>query len=121
MRYKHIFKIFFTQGLALKFFDLNYRFHPAIHRVKQVLESKELGAIKNISVTMLLPGTLFKDDDIRYNYALGGGALMDLGCGGLLFFQRRYMKLTFENTRLCHELHSISIFLDRGFSGFCYS
>ena len=59
---------------------MTYRFHPAIHRVKQILESKELGAIKDISVTMLLPGGFLRDDDIRFDYNLGGGALMDLGC-----------------------------------------
>jgi predicted dehydrogenase len=66
---------------------VNYRFHPAIHRVKEILESKELGAIKNISVTMVLPALSFKDDDIRFDYSLGGGALMDLGCG-CYFFQK---------------------------------
>jgi predicted dehydrogenase len=64
-----------------------YRFHPAIHRVKEILESKELGAIKNISVTMILPQPFFKDDDIRYDYTLGGGAMMDLGCG--CYFSQR--------------------------------
>ena len=61
-----------------------FRFHPAIHRVKEILESKELGAIKNISVTMILPPSL-KDDDIRFNYSLGGGALMDIGSRCYLF------------------------------------
>ena len=60
---------------------MDYRFHPAIHRVKEILESKELGAIKNISATLMLPDTLFKEEDIRFNYTLGGGAMMDLGCG----------------------------------------
>jgi hypothetical protein len=45
------------------------------------LESKELGAIKNISATMVLPSVLLKEDDIRFDYSLGGGAMMDLGCG----------------------------------------
>ena len=62
-------------------FIYNFRFHPAIHRVKEILESKELGAIKNISVSMLCPASFLKDDDIRFDYSLGGGALMDLGCG----------------------------------------
>ena len=55
-----------------------------------------MGAIKNISVTMLLPSAMFKDDDIRYDYSLGGGALMDLGCEGYYFFQKDDTKLTFE-------------------------
>ena len=68
-------------GIALKgSIYIDYRFHPAIHRVKEILESRELGAIKNISASLQLPHASFKNDDIRFNYALGGGALMDLGC-----------------------------------------
>lgn len=66
--------------MALDLIWIIYRFHPAIHRVKEILESKEVGAIKDISVKMLLPGGLFGDDDIRFDYTLGGGAMMDLGC-----------------------------------------
>ena len=71
---------------------MDYRFHPAIHRVKEILESRELGAIKDISVTMFLPNGLFKENDIRYDYALGGGALMDLGCQ--CYFSKDDTKLT---------------------------
>ena len=48
--------------------------------MKEILESKELGAIKNISATLALPGGFIKDDNIRFDYTLGGGAMMDLGC-----------------------------------------
>ena len=66
--------------------DYCYRYHPAIHRVKEILESRELGAIKNISVSMQLPTRFFKEDDIRFDYSLGGGAMMDLGCRVLFLF-----------------------------------
>jgi predicted dehydrogenase len=79
---------------------MDYRFHPSIQRVKEILESKELGAIKNISVTMVLPRVFFKDNDIRFDYTLGGGAMMDLGCGLLLFFQKMIRKLTIDKLRL---------------------
>ena len=70
--------------------DYYNRFHPAIHRVKEILESKELGAIKNISASMMLNASYFKDDDIRFNYSLGGGAMMDLGCRFYYFIIRGY-------------------------------
>ena len=79
---------------------MDYRFHPAIHRVKEILESKELGAIKNISATLILPTSLIKDDDIRFDYSLGGGAMMDLGCG-CHFFK--------ENTKLTSMLLGYTI------------
>jgi len=74
----------------------HYRFHPAVHRVKEILESKELGAIKNISVSMLLPHSLIKHDDIRFDYTLGGGAMMDLGCYAMSCIQ--YLSSSIEAT-----------------------
>jgi predicted dehydrogenase len=56
------------------------RFHPAIQRVKEILDSGELGAIKSIETSLALPKGLMPADDIRFNYELGGGAMMDLGC-----------------------------------------
>ncbi|KAG6826555.1 hypothetical protein H0H92_015330 [Tricholoma furcatifolium] len=58
----------------------HYRFHPAAQRVKAIIDSKELGAIKHISARLATLGGYFKSDDIRFNYALGGGSLMDMGC-----------------------------------------
>ena len=47
---------------------------------------------------MVLPASSFKDEDIRFDYLLGGGALMDLGCGcNFLFFSKDDKKLTFES------------------------
>ncbi|KAH0582811.1 hypothetical protein H2248_010719 [Termitomyces sp. 'cryptogamus'] len=59
----------------------HYRFHPAIQRVKAIIDSKELGAIKHISASLAIPkGMGPKTSDIRYNFTLGGGSLMDMGC-----------------------------------------
>jgi predicted dehydrogenase len=55
-------------------------FHPAIQRVKALLDSGKLGAIKSLTANLTLPGSLFKDSDIRFNFELGGGAMMDVGC-----------------------------------------
>lgn len=55
-------------------------FHPAIQRVKAILDSKELGAIKSISAALTAPSGTAKEDDIRWNYELGGGSTMDPGC-----------------------------------------
>lgn len=49
-------------------------------RAKAILESGELGQVKHITVNMMVPQGYFKDDDIRNEYALGGGTLMDMGC-----------------------------------------
>jgi len=58
----------------------HYRFHPAIQRVKAILDSGELGKIKSIDAKLMAPSGAVGSDDIRFNLALGGGAAMDMGC-----------------------------------------
>jgi predicted dehydrogenase len=55
-----------------------YRYHPLTARVKQIIASGELGKIKHLEAefSFLLPSP----KNIRFNYELGGGALMDCGC-----------------------------------------
>jgi predicted dehydrogenase len=56
------------------------RFHPAIQRVKAIIDSGELGAIKEVNAALAVPKGLFGEGDIRMDYDLGGGAMMDCGC-----------------------------------------
>ncbi|KAH8107807.1 NAD(P)-binding protein [Cristinia sonorae] len=58
----------------------HYRFHPAIQRLKAILDSGELGTIKSIESMLHIPKGFVGEDDIRYQFELGGGALMDCGC-----------------------------------------
>ena len=62
--------------------DCCERFHPAINRVKEIVDSGELGKIKSIYGGLRLPiqMKICSYDDIRCDYNLGGGMLMDLGC-----------------------------------------
>jgi predicted dehydrogenase len=55
-----------------------YRYHPLTERVKQIMSSGELGHIRHIDAQFcfLLP----VPNNIRFNYELAGGALMDCGC-----------------------------------------
>ncbi|RDB24441.1 D-xylose 1-dehydrogenase (NADP(+)) 2 [Hypsizygus marmoreus] len=57
----------------------HYRFHPSIQRVKAIIESGELGAVKSISVNLMFP-ELTKESGDRYDYDLGDGAWMNIGC-----------------------------------------
>ncbi|KAJ7149260.1 hypothetical protein C8R43DRAFT_1088243 [Mycena crocata] len=45
------------------------RFHP----------SGELGTVRTVSIWLTLPRGKIKSGDIRFDYSLGGGALMDMG------------------------------------------
>lgn len=55
----------------------SYRYHPSILRAEQIIASGELGTLERIEAVSCFP--LPKFSDIRYDYALAGGATMDLG------------------------------------------
>jgi predicted dehydrogenase len=56
----------------------HYRYHPLAHRMREVVDSGELGAIRHVSTALVVPLPLPRD--IRYRWDLAGGALMDTGC-----------------------------------------
>ncbi|HEY8217039.1 MAG TPA: Gfo/Idh/MocA family oxidoreductase [Acidimicrobiia bacterium] len=56
----------------------HYRYHPLVTRLLEIIGSGELGAVERIETRMCFPLPLF--NDIRYQLALAGGALMDVGC-----------------------------------------
>ncbi|GJE97739.1 Gfo/Idh/MocA family oxidoreductase [Phanerochaete sordida] len=68
-----------SKGLVL-LEAFHYRFHPAVHRLKAIFDSGELGPIKHAEAVMKLPKGYIPDGDIRFDYNLGGGTMMDMGC-----------------------------------------
>jgi predicted dehydrogenase len=56
----------------------HWRAHPLAARMKEIVDSGELGRVRhleaNLCIPFLLPG------DIRYRWELAGGATMDTGC-----------------------------------------
>jgi predicted dehydrogenase len=56
----------------------HYRYHPLAHRMLEVVESGELGRLRVIEAWLCAP--IPKKTDIRYQYDLAGGAMMDMGC-----------------------------------------
>ena len=55
----------------------HYRYHPLAQRMRDIVDSGELGTIRRIEATLCFP--LFKKSDIRFQYDLAGGATMDVG------------------------------------------
>lgn len=55
----------------------HYRYHPFFERLRQVVVSGELGAIRRMGVTLHAP--IPPGRDIRWNFDLAGGSMMDLG------------------------------------------
>ncbi|MEV8403783.1 Gfo/Idh/MocA family protein [Streptomyces niveus] len=56
----------------------HYRYHPLAQRMQEIVESGELGKLQAVEASFCFP--LPKFSDIRYNFDLAGGALMDAGC-----------------------------------------
>ncbi|PPQ63799.1 hypothetical protein CVT24_009794 [Panaeolus cyanescens] len=76
---RQMFELAEQKGLVL-LDAYHYRFHPALQRAKEIILSKELGKIKNVDIKMEIPAGIMKSNDIRFDYELGGGAMMDMGC-----------------------------------------
>ncbi|KAG0704261.1 NAD(P)-binding protein [Suillus ampliporus] len=76
---RRMFSLADQKGLVL-LEAFHYRFHPAIQRVRGIIDSGELGAIKEVNAVLAFPKGFIGSDNIRMNYDLGGGAMMDCGC-----------------------------------------
>ncbi|TFK26201.1 NAD(P)-binding protein [Coprinopsis marcescibilis] len=81
-----MFELAESKGLVLVE-AFHYRFHPVLQRAKAIVDSNELGKILNVSATLVVPSGMFSPDDIRFDYDLGGGALMDVGCYTMNFIR----------------------------------
>jgi predicted dehydrogenase len=56
----------------------HYRYHPLAQRMAELAHGGELGRIQRVETVMCFPLPRFSD--IRYDFSLAGGALMDAGC-----------------------------------------
>jgi predicted dehydrogenase len=58
----------------------HWRYHPYAEQIRDVLDSGELGDVQRVTTRFDIQDGLIGPDDIRWNLAIGGWALMDLGC-----------------------------------------
>ena len=56
----------------------HYFYHPVTRRLRELLDSGELGELRAVEIDMFMPAP--DDGDPRWSYELAGGVLMDLGC-----------------------------------------
>jgi D-xylose 1-dehydrogenase (NADP+, D-xylono-1,5-lactone-forming) len=55
-----------------------YRHHPLTHAVEKIVASGRLGPIRSYKGAFTFP--LTRENDVRFDPALGGGSLWDVGC-----------------------------------------
>ncbi len=55
----------------------HYRHHPLAHRMREIVAGGELGQLRHIETWLCSP--VVNKSDIRYQYGLAGGAMMDMG------------------------------------------
>lgn len=68
-----------SRGWAWEAF--HYADHPLIARVLELVQSEEIGELREVTVHMRMPDPGAADP--RWNFDLAGGAMMDLGCYAL--------------------------------------
>ncbi|WP_439661729.1 Gfo/Idh/MocA family protein [Lentzea sp. HUAS TT2] len=56
----------------------HYRYHPLAMRVAEIMGSGVLGPLRHVEASVCFPLPVFSN--IRYDYSLAGGAMMDAGC-----------------------------------------
>lgn len=57
----------------------HFRYHPLARRVQEIVESGEIGAVRELEADFFIP-LFLRPNDIRFDHALAGGAVMDTGC-----------------------------------------
>ncbi|MCC7462753.1 MAG: Gfo/Idh/MocA family oxidoreductase [Gammaproteobacteria bacterium] len=61
----------------------HYPYHPFAKRVRDLIDTQVLGGILGAEAHFQIPGKYIAAGNIRRQYTLGGGALMDAGCYAL--------------------------------------
>ena len=56
----------------------HWRYHALAARVKQITQTREIGDVVQVEMSLCFPLPVF--NDIRWQWALAGGSLMDAGC-----------------------------------------
>ena len=82
-----------------------YRAHPITSMIFEILSDKEIGQIKKIESSFGFKVKKIKKESRLFNKDVGGGAILDLGCYPISFFnlfnQKNDIKIIKSNFELC--------------------
>ena len=57
----------------------HYRYHPLVNRIREIIIDDQIGELKEMYAKFCI-NMENRTNDIRFDYELGGGGLMDVGC-----------------------------------------
>ena len=82
-----------------------YRAHPLTSMIFEILSDKEIGQIKKIESSFGFKVKKIKKESRLFNKDVGGGAILDLGCYPISFFnlfnKKKNIKIIKSNFELC--------------------
>ena len=82
-----------------------YRAHPITSMIFEILSDKEIGQIKKIESSFGFKVKKIKKESRLFNKDVGGGAILDLGCYPISFFnlfnKKNNIKIIKSNFELC--------------------
>ena len=58
----------------------HWRYHPLVSQMQSILDAGILGTIERVDARFEVDASVISRDDIRWDLAIGGGAMMDIGC-----------------------------------------
>jgi predicted dehydrogenase len=58
----------------------HWRYHPLVAQMQSILDAGILGIVERIDARFELHESIIPPADIRWDLAIGGGAMMDVGC-----------------------------------------
>lgn len=56
----------------------HYRYHPLAQRARELVRSGAIGTVRHVDVQFCTPS--IRPNTVRFDYGLGGGVTMDMGC-----------------------------------------
>ena len=89
-----------------------YRAHPIILTIFEILNDKEIGQIKKIESNFGFKVRKIKKESRLFNKKVGGGAILDLGCYPLSFFNLFDKKNDIKKIRSNFELCETDVDID---------
>jgi predicted dehydrogenase len=58
----------------------HWRYHPLVAQMRSIIDAGILGSIEHIDARFEVDASVIPATDIRWDLAIGGGAMMDIGC-----------------------------------------